>query len=148
LLSTPVDFTGSYSKNEKDGKPVSGKAVFSVDVFQSDFSVIGALTLSLSEQTRKDIASLNSKPVSDIPISFDVKDTITFLSEKSMCPPITLNPRLRDVPFFDGEFHFTPFIISIRLGNNSKELSALVCAWEKLVKRDDGHTYRVSNKIN
>jgi hypothetical protein len=148
LLSTPVDFTGSYITDKKDAKPVSGKAVFSVDEFLADFSIIGTLTLSLSEQTRKDIASLTSKPVSDIPVSLEVKDTITFLSKKSMCPPISLSPKLHDISFFDGEFHLAPFIISIDLGNNSRELSILVCTWERLAKREDGHTYRVGNKIN
>src|SRR5262249_25544434 len=30
LLSAPVDFTGSYTTNKKDAKPISGNALFSV----------------------------------------------------------------------------------------------------------------------
>lgn len=148
LLSAPVDFTGSYSTNRKDVKLVSGKALFSVSEIQSDNSVKGVLTISLSEQARKDIASLASKPVSNIPITLKVKDASFFLDKKSMCPVITLNPELHDIPFLGGTFRLEPFIISIDLGNNSKELSGAVCSWERLVKRRNGHAAQLGNYIN
>ena len=126
-----VDAIVSDAKEQKI--QVALGAVFVAVIGNSDDTISGKLTLSLSDKERRSVSRLAAKEFSDVPATLDIPDAVAGFAKKTECPDLYLEFSAASIPdhtfLLDLRLRSERFKLKLKLDEG--ELSKLVCVWAR-----------------
>ena len=125
-----------------DGKTVkvSGEAVFKLEEANSDDTMTGKLTYSISSDSRQEVARVMGKPLPEIPERVTVNDALVGFVRNPRCPDLQvefLASRTNEVEIAGAKARLDRFGLTFR--ETSQELPKLLCIWAWGISNGHGH---------
>ena len=147
VVANAGEFVAEYVVSDKHKIPVRGRASFVFSRIQSDESIAGVMTVSLTEPSRSGIAEQVGKTLAETPEVLTFKNVLAFLKKDALCPKLSIYLDDKTLVFLGNKMVVDDFSFDIDLENNSEALRNLLCQWAKSIKAGSLHTYRLANQI-
>ncbi len=131
-----------------DGKTVkiSGEAIFKVEAANSDDTMTGMLTYTISGDSRQEIARVMNKPLQGIPERITVNDVVVGFVKNTGCPDLDVEFLAREVKIAGAKAYFDQARLTFQ--ESSQDLSKLLCSWARRINNGRGHTpIRAINRL-
>ena len=122
-----------------DGKTVkiSGEAVFKLEEANSDDTMTGKLTYSISSDSRQEVARVLDKPPPEIPERVTVKDALVGFVRNTSCPDLEVEFLTKEVEIAGAKARLERSRLTFR--ETSQELSRRLCFWARGISNGRGH---------